>query len=66
MTYDHNTKRTYLSDDGRRLITVEEWIDRQVSPPRYRSKNRHRKLKPNEIAYYEQHPEAAERAKSRS
>jgi hypothetical protein len=48
------TKTTHLSNDGRRLIRVTRWLDRQVSPPRWRSKNDHVKLKPNEIEYYRQ------------
>lgn len=48
------TRRMRLSDDGRRLIIIEEWLDRQVEPPRWRSKNWHRKLTPGEIEYYRQ------------
>ena len=47
-------RRTRISDDGLRLITVERWLDRQVSPPRWRSKNWNRKLKPNDVEYYRQ------------
>jgi hypothetical protein len=50
------TKR--LSDDGKRLIIVERWLDRQVMPARWRSKNRHIKLTPNEIEYYRQRESA--------
>jgi hypothetical protein len=53
------TKTTRLSDDGKRLIIVERWLDRQHSPPRWRSKNRRRKLKPNEVEYYRQRGEAS-------
>ena len=43
---------TRLADDGEHLIIVERWLDTQWHPPRWRSKNRRRKLKPNEVAYY--------------
>jgi hypothetical protein len=44
---------TYLSDDGQRLITVTRWLDRQsVRSGEWRSKNRHRNLKPNEVEYF--------------
>jgi hypothetical protein len=46
------TETRRLSDDGRRLIIVTRWLDRQVSPPRWRSKNRHVKLTPGEVEYY--------------
>lgn len=49
------TKR--LAADGRHLVVVEEWLDRQVSPPRWRSKNYRLKLSPNEIEYYRQRSE---------
>jgi hypothetical protein len=52
--YNERITTTRLSDDGRRPIIVERWLDRQVMPPRWRSKNRHIKLKPNEIEYYRQ------------
>ena len=48
------TTQKRLSDDGKRLIIVERWLDQQVMPPRWRSKNRHVKLTPNEIVYYRQ------------
>ena len=51
---DERIETTRLSDDGRRLIIVTRWLDRQHAPPRWRSKNRHLKLKPNEIEYYRQ------------
>jgi hypothetical protein len=57
MSYDERTRTTRLSDDGRRLIVVERWLDQQVQPPRWRSKNWHRTLKPNEIEYYRQRAE---------
>jgi hypothetical protein len=44
-----------LSEDGERIVIVTRWLDRQLSPPRWRSKNRHVKLKPNEMAYYREH-----------
>jgi hypothetical protein len=44
--------RRRVSDDGLRLIIVVRWLDRQVSPPRWRSKNRHVKLTPGEVEYY--------------
>jgi hypothetical protein len=51
---DERTTTRRLSDDGQRLIIVERWLDWQVSPPRWRSKNRHVKLKPGEVEYYRQ------------
>lgn len=51
---DERTRRTRVSDDGLRLIIVEEWVDRQSDPARWRSKNWHRKLKPGEVEYYRQ------------
>lgn len=48
-----------LSDDGRRIIIVTRWLDRQMSPPKWRSKNRHIKLTENELEYYRQRAEAA-------
>lgn len=45
---------TRLSDDGLRLIIVERWLDRQVLPPPWRSKNRHRELPPADVGYYRQ------------
>jgi hypothetical protein len=56
---EERTKTTRLSDDGERLIIVERWLDRQWEPPRWRSKNRHRNLKANEIEYYRQQRERA-------
>ena len=41
-----------LADDGEHLVIVEKWLDRQVSPPRWRSKNRRVRLTPRERAYY--------------
>jgi hypothetical protein len=46
-----------LAADGRHLVVVEKWLDRQVSPPRRRSKNYRLKLNPNEIEYYRQRAE---------
>jgi len=54
VSYDERTRTTRLSDDGQRLITVERWLDRQVMPARWRSKNWNRKLKWNEVEYYRQ------------
>ena len=59
MTSNERTETTYLSKDGKRLIIVTRWLDRQMSPPRWRSKNRHRKLRPNEIEYYRQRAKAS-------
>jgi hypothetical protein len=44
------TKR--LSEDGRRIVVIERWYDRQLAPPRWRSKNRHVKLTPGEVEYF--------------
>jgi hypothetical protein len=52
----------WLSDDGKRIIIVTRWLDRQMSPQRWRSKNRHINLKPNEVDYYRQ--QAAEGGQS--
>jgi hypothetical protein len=54
MSYDERTRTTRVSDDGSRLVTVERWLDRQVSPPRWRSKNWTRKLNANDREYYRQ------------
>jgi len=45
------------SDDGTRIVIVTRWLDRQMSPPKWRSKNRSVKLKPNEVEYYRLHVE---------
>jgi hypothetical protein len=58
MSYDERTKTSRLSNDGRDLIVVERWLDRQVSPPQWRSKNWRRKLTANEIEYYRQRAQA--------
>lgn len=44
----------YLNKDGTRIVTVERWLDRQMHPPKWRSKNRTRKLTPGEIEYFRQ------------
>jgi hypothetical protein len=54
MSYDERTRTTRLSNDGTRLIITERWLDQQVMPPRWRSKNWHRKPKANEIEYHRQ------------
>jgi hypothetical protein len=46
-----------LSDDGQRLVIVERWLDRQVTPPRWRSKNRTQKLSASDLEYYRQRNE---------
>jgi hypothetical protein len=51
---DQRSITTRLSDDGEHLVIVERWLDRQVSPPKWRSKNRRRKLSAKEIEYYRQ------------
>jgi excisionase family DNA binding protein len=51
---EERTETTRLSDDGTRLVIVTRWLDRQVSPPRWRSKNRTRKLNAGEIEYFRQ------------
>jgi hypothetical protein len=56
---DERTKTTRLSDDGTRLIIVERWLDQQMSPPRWRSKNWHRKLPPGDVEYYRQRHDLA-------
>ena len=46
-----------FSDDGERVIIVTEWLYRQVDPPRWRTKNRHLRVKPltrGEIEYLQQ------------
>ena len=52
---DELTERR-LSSDGRRIVVVTRWLDRQVSPPRWRSKNQTIKLRPNEVEYFRQRP----------
>jgi hypothetical protein len=54
MSDTERMKTTRLSDDGRRLVIVERWLDRQVMPPRWRSKNRTQKLSPGDLEYYRQ------------
>lgn len=57
----HDDKReviTRLSDDGERLIIVERWLDQQIDPPRWRSKNWHRKLPAADVKYLREHPDA--------
>jgi hypothetical protein len=34
-----------LADDGEHWVIVERWLDRQVNPPVWRSKNRREKVK---------------------
>jgi hypothetical protein len=46
------TETRRLSDDGTRIVVVTRWLDRQMSPPRWRTKNRTRKLTRGEIDYY--------------
>ena len=46
---------TRVSDDGTRLITVTRWIDRQVSPPKWRSKNQSRPLPPKDRRTDDEH-----------
>jgi hypothetical protein len=55
------TQSRRLSDDGRRIIVVERWLDRQTSPTRWRTRNWHRKLKANEVAYFAELAERRER-----
>jgi hypothetical protein len=57
MSLEERTQTVRLSDDGERLIIVERWLDRQMHPPRWRSKNWHRKLKATEVEYYRQQRE---------
>lgn len=57
MADDERTITKRLSDDGTYLVIVERWLDRQVSPPRWRSKNRRQKLSASDIAYYRQQRE---------
>ena len=49
---DERTVTKRLSDDGTRIIVVTRWLDTQMMPPKWRSKNDSIKLKPNEIDYY--------------
>jgi hypothetical protein len=55
---DERTETKRLSNDGRRIIIVERWLDRQVDPPRWRSKNWHRNLSSADIQYLRDHPDA--------
>jgi hypothetical protein len=50
---DGRTVERRLSNDGLRWIIVERWFDQQVSPPRWRSKNRHVLLSKADLAYHE-------------
>jgi len=57
MSYDERTETKRLSRDGKRLIIITRWLDRQHATPRWRSKNRHVKLSAAEIEYYRQQAE---------
>ena len=48
-----------LSDDGRRIVIVTRWFDRQGTTPRWRSKNRTRKLTPGEVRYFQEQGESS-------
>jgi hypothetical protein len=50
MSYDERTKTVRVSDDGMREIVVERWLDRQMHPPRWRSKNYSRKLSAGKLS----------------
>jgi len=47
-----------LSDDGKRIVIVTRWLDRQGTKPRWRSKNRTRKLTAGEIRYFQERGDA--------
>jgi hypothetical protein len=49
---EERVETRYLNRDGTRIVVVTHWLDRQVSPPRWRSKNRTIKLKPGELEYF--------------
>jgi hypothetical protein len=51
---DERIETRRLSDDGTRIVIVTRWLDRQVLPPKWRSKNRTRKLTPGEIRYFQE------------
>jgi hypothetical protein len=58
---NERTRTEYVYPDGTYKVVVERWLDRQVDPPRWRSKNYRVKLKqpkltPGEIEYLRDHP----------
>lgn len=52
---NERTRTTRVSDDRTHIVFVERWLDRQMHPPRWRSKNWTKKLQPNEVEYFRQH-----------
>ena len=44
----HQIVQRRLSDDGQRWIVVERWLDTQVQPPKWRSRNRNYPLTKSE------------------
>ena len=58
MTGAERTVTARLGRHGDRLVIVERWLDRQCSPPRWRSKNRTLKLNRNEISDFREMEEA--------
>ena len=58
-TLDERTRTRRVSKDGTRMVVIERWLDRQVSPPRRRSKNYTIKLTPGEIRYFQERDESS-------
>jgi hypothetical protein len=58
--HDERTRTVRVSDDGTREVVTERWLDRQLSPPRRRTKSYTRKLNGGEIEYYRQRREESE------
>ena len=48
----HQILQRRLSDDGQRWIVVERWLDTQVQPPKWRSRNSHYPLTKSELLYF--------------
>jgi hypothetical protein len=51
---EERTVERRLSKDGTRWVIVERWLDRQLVPPRWRSKNRTVRLSRGERLYFEE------------
>jgi len=52
------TETRKFSKDGTRLVIVTRWLDRQVHPPKWRTKNRTQKLSAGEREYVRQRRES--------
>ena len=48
----HQIVQRRLSDDGQRWLVVERWLDTQVQPPKWRSRNSDYPLTKSELLYF--------------